>query len=80
MSWYRPDSLCSVLPSGGIRFKSPAHLIANLAENWQDILFGAFRFGGVNKPPMMPIYLPGKEWAHLVSMAANGDNSFNRLV
>ena len=63
-----------------VGFKPAAHFVTDPAEDRQNLLFAARRLRRVNKRPVMPVHLAGKNRAGLVQITADGDDGVNRLV
>src|SRR5207245_8954232 len=69
-----------VSPAGAVRFEDQPHLIADVAENLQLLLFGSFCFGWIEKAPMIPVDLTGKNRAGPLGIAADGDYRLDLVV
>jgi hypothetical protein len=68
-----------VFAAGGVGFEGAADFVADLAEDGEDLVFGAFGFGGVVEGPVVAIHLAGEDGAGLVGVAADGDDGFDFL-
>src|SRR5579859_493049 len=69
-----------ILQSGRIRFKHAAHFVADAAEIFQDLGFGAGRFGRICEWPVMALHLARKNRAALVQVATDGDDGADGLA
>src|SRR5438128_11506678 len=66
--------------ASGIGFEDGSHLVAHLAKYFHLLLFCATGLSWIEERPVVPVHLPGKNGTGLVGIAANGDDSFDRLL
>ena len=69
-----------VAPAFGVGRELAADFVSYSAENRELFLLGSGCMGRIVERPVMTIELPGKNGTCRVSVAANGDDCFYRLV
>jgi len=71
---------CAFAQPGSVGFEHLADLVPHAAKLHQHLLLAALGMGGVVKAPVMAIHLSRIEGAHLVDVAADGDDGCDLAV